>query len=680
MQIQTVTSGVATHLYSPNDRDVEDDGFDQIIAATAPGGDAKRGKAGIAREESGGSFTTRAADTEEKVGADEGMSDTDPSRFGAAHQSGPDRGTNTSVESPSKLRDSRTISELASGKVSPLSVIDRETAPPLLQVEPDDGSRWNPPLGAAHVLRETKSIVPLSLDTDLSRPAQAADGPTDGADLRGSLDGQTGVAQMPSAIKPLRQIGEGSLVSAVRFHATGLQFTQEQTEGAAKTPQVPQAAGQGELPENGSLIPLMAAKSAIAADISPAVMAMPNSSSDTQNTTQNIEIITKKSPLDGMASIEVSDRDRTFASADIASTKNVKNSIADQGRIPSVFMHALGALSAVSAEADAVYLGQLSPNPSSFGTKGPESTAIYVAAQTAGTSAQIENTATTNAILVTEPGAVDDSVNTPGRTPAVLVGNSLSNRTIYPPEQAIHSENARADAKRGGMAEPLLSPTDAAASAAAPAKSVGPAPVAPTMGGVGIDPGIVRSQQINATGDIRFAPMHKETMTDRGASVTGLPIAVAPLSVPGQGLTQFPNHAPYPPPALQVAQAVVSAMNKGVSGQIELILRPQELGHIRFEMTTSADKIHVVVFAERPDSLDLLRRNADLLMADLRQSGFGQASLSFENGSGRDQQGQTPSALQKDRAVDASDGPFPMTPMSTATRQMAAEGRLDLRL
>jgi hypothetical protein len=101
---------------------------------------------------------------------------------------------------------------------------------------------------------------------------------------------------------------------------------------------------------------------------------------------------------------------------------------------------------------------------------------------------------------------------------------------------------------------------------------------------------------------------------------------------------------PNPAPALGAAPATISPTTALVSAlphhirtlaaadkpqSLELSLTPEELGKLRILFTPDGDKIRVVIQAERPETLELLRRNADNLSADLRQSGYSGTSFSF---------------------------------------------------
>lgn len=174
------------------------------------------------------------------------------------------------------------------------------------------------------------------------------------------------------------------------------------------------------------------------------------------------------------------------------------------------------------------------------------------------------------------------------------------------------------------------------------------------------------------------SPQQDGAPLDRGALITGLPVLSnqTPLAINPSTL----QTAAHPLPAQQMAQALATAVRQGKNGQIDLILQPRELGHIRFEMTTVADRIHVIISAERPESMDMIRRNADQLMADLRQSGFEQATLGFGSWAAQDQssnpKGQPDGSLGEDRGAPS----FAALSISTPSSGQTADGRLDLRL
>lgn len=123
----------------------------------------------------------------------------------------------------------------------------------------------------------------------------------------------------------------------------------------------------------------------------------------------------------------------------------------------------------------------------------------------------------------------------------------------------------------------------------------------------------------------------------------------------------------------QISQAIISA-----SGPVtELRLSPEELGTVRIELKTDQDRVTVTLLAERPETLDLLRRHADRLVAEFRAAGFSEMNLGFGNLSGGDQ-GET-----ETRPEQASWEPFDSAGSSPAPmpdRRAGAQASLYLRL
>lgn len=85
-----------------------------------------------------------------------------------------------------------------------------------------------------------------------------------------------------------------------------------------------------------------------------------------------------------------------------------------------------------------------------------------------------------------------------------------------------------------------------------------------------------------------------------------------------------------PPVARQLAEAIIRSGPE--PGQTELVLSPEELGRVQFSIRNVDGQLSVIISAERPETMILMRRNADLLTAELAQSGMGGAALDFGGG------------------------------------------------
>ena len=139
--------------------------------------------------------------------------------------------------------------------------------------------------------------------------------------------------------------------------------------------------------------------------------------------------------------------------------------------------------------------------------------------------------------------------------------------------------------------------------------------------------------------------------------------------------------APGPASAAPVLQQVTGALSGSPAPVTELRLSPEELGSVRIEVTTEGDKVAMVVAAERQDTLDLLRRNADRLMADLRDAGFARLDLSFgawSGPSGEERPSDIPSAALS--VDEMSESTAALATTGSATSRAATAAGLYLRI
>ena len=68
-------------------------------------------------------------------------------------------------------------------------------------------------------------------------------------------------------------------------------------------------------------------------------------------------------------------------------------------------------------------------------------------------------------------------------------------------------------------------------------------------------------------------------------------------------------------------------------GPVEISLSPEELGKVRLTFQVSdTGAMTVVVAAERAETLELMRRNADSLLAEFSDLGYENSSFQFEHG------------------------------------------------
>lgn len=144
---------------------------------------------------------------------------------------------------------------------------------------------------------------------------------------------------------------------------------------------------------------------------------------------------------------------------------------------------------------------------------------------------------------------------------------------------------------------------------------------------------------------------------------------------PSQNSAQPPQSVPTQ--VLQVSAAIQAQTERAY----DIHLSPAELGKVRISLSPSDAGITVSILADRPETLDLLRRHADLLAQDFRDMGYESATFSFgaesqgENSGDQGQSGSDPSLMpgQPDR-VDQEQV------ITEPVNRRSGSGRMDLRI
>lgn len=141
-------------------------------------------------------------------------------------------------------------------------------------------------------------------------------------------------------------------------------------------------------------------------------------------------------------------------------------------------------------------------------------------------------------------------------------------------------------------------------------------------------------------------------------------------------VTATPQQAP------PVNQQIAIALQGAAPGdtQIEIALSPEELGHVRLRLHHSENGLSVSIVAERADTLDLLRRNIDLLARDFDSIGYADVSFSFGDQAPQDRPDQPNAETQTSspRETMASATAFASPPQPDEPR--SATSGLDLLL
>ena len=140
------------------------------------------------------------------------------------------------------------------------------------------------------------------------------------------------------------------------------------------------------------------------------------------------------------------------------------------------------------------------------------------------------------------------------------------------------------------------------------------------------------------------------------------------------------SSAPSADPATIAANArlIAEAIALGAGRErVEVRLDPPELGRVSIDMAVDGGTVSATVSAERPETLELLRRHVDALQRELSASGFGRADIGFADrgGGGQGHDTGTPTA-----DVEAAQPATPQPVTRSMPRALDASGRLDIRL
>lgn len=88
------------------------------------------------------------------------------------------------------------------------------------------------------------------------------------------------------------------------------------------------------------------------------------------------------------------------------------------------------------------------------------------------------------------------------------------------------------------------------------------------------------------------------------------------------------------PVARSVTPQIAAAVHASGERSVEIVLSPAELGKVRITLSPGEGAMTVNIVADRPETLDLLRRHSDLLAQDFHDLGYEGTAFSFARGDG----------------------------------------------
>jgi hypothetical protein len=156
-----------------------------------------------------------------------------------------------------------------------------------------------------------------------------------------------------------------------------------------------------------------------------------------------------------------------------------------------------------------------------------------------------------------------------------------------------------------------------------------------------------------------------------------LATALAPPVQPASAGQDIPRQI-----AVQIARAAEGGAGPA-RGTVEISLSPEELGRVHLRLHPSEAGLSVTITADRPETLDLMRRNIDILAREFLEIGFEGAKFDFaQGGPGADSDPNMPGPdAAPAAAADPAPGPASPEPGARPPATSLVPGeRLDLRL
>jgi flagellar hook-length control protein FliK len=232
--------------------------------------------------------------------------------------------------------------------------------------------------------------------------------------------------------------------------------------------------------------------------------------------------------------------------------------------------------------------------------------------------------------------------------PDLATGQTQPPATAFAAAPQISEPLHRAPDIRAGQPAPLAAPQSPDAPVLIPTNATAPQP----LNAEPLPSTLVDSAQL----DLPFQPLVKSD---------GSPALNAP---------QLPPVTPKSV-AIQIAQAASTDGGRAV----EIALDPVELGKVRLTLHSSETGINVQIQADRPETIDLMRRNAHLLEAEFESIGYQNIGFDFSQNQ-QNPMSETPedqSNWQGDRTMPLDDAP---TGQPNYAMAPPVSGGLDLRL
>ena len=172
--------------------------------------------------------------------------------------------------------------------------------------------------------------------------------------------------------------------------------------------------------------------------------------------------------------------------------------------------------------------------------------------------------------------------------------------------------------------------------------------------------GVLRTSTNETAALSEFDEMQFGVRIERQSVETSQPHMISPKAAPAI--------------ANQISTQLPHLLSKADSQKIELRLDPPELGRVTIHLNTHDQQVTAHITADRVETVDLMRRHADILTATLAKAGFSESNLSFQQGGRHENEHNFKQIQNLSVTSESSDA------SEVQTEPIGTDGRLDIRL
>ena len=122
---------------------------------------------------------------------------------------------------------------------------------------------------------------------------------------------------------------------------------------------------------------------------------------------------------------------------------------------------------------------------------------------------------------------------------------------------------------------------------------------------------------------------------------------------------------------------IVELLTENGRQSVEIALNPKELGRVKLAMTATELTMVVSVQAERPETIDLLRRHIDILSGELKRMGYESVAFDFKQGGSEGREGRSPEPASGGRDII---GNADASPVNDTQPQAQKKHGIDVRI